>query len=143
MKYLLDTNVVSELRKARAGLAAANVVAWAQGISPDSLFLSVVTVEELEIGVLRMERRDPIQGVSLRQWLEASVLLGFADRLLSIDLAVARRCARLHVPDPRPIRDAYLAATAWVHGMTLVTRNEEDFAGTGVSVLNPWKAREL
>jgi predicted nucleic acid-binding protein len=103
-----------------------------------SLFMSVIGVQEIEIGVLLAERRDPPQGRMLRRWLEEHVLHAFADRLLPVDTSVARRSAALHVPNPRPVRDALMAATALVHGLTIVTRNVPDFRGTGVALLNPW-----
>lgn len=137
--YLLDTNVVAELRKAKAGKADAGVVRWANEVAPASLFLSTITVLEIELGVLLMERRDPAQGALLRTWMESHVLPAFAERILVIDSAVARRCARLHVPDPKSERDAFIAATALVHGMTVVTRNVADFNSTGVATLNPWE----
>ena len=136
--FLLDTNVVSELRKAKSGKADPNVVAWANTIPVPEMFLSSITVLELEAGVLLAERRDPAQGSILRVWLETRVLPTFADRVLPVDTAVALRCAKLHVPDPRPERDALIAATALVHGMCVVTRNVEDFQATGVGILNPW-----
>jgi toxin FitB len=136
--YLLDTNVVSELRKAKSGKADANVVAWANSVSAAQLFLSVITVLELETGVLLVERRDPAQGALLRAWLNVHVLPAFSDRIIALDTAVAQRCARLHVPDPRSDRDAIIAATALVHGMTIATRNTEDFIRTGVELMNPW-----
>ncbi|WP_342108543.1 type II toxin-antitoxin system VapC family toxin [Methylobacterium sp. SI9] len=136
--FLLDTNVVSELRKARTGRADPRVTAWASAIPASDLFLSVIVVQELEIGILQVERRDPAQGALLRAWLEDHVLPTFSDRLLPVDAAVARRSARLHVPDPRPYRDGLMAATALVRGMTVVTRNVADFATTGVPLLNPW-----
>lgn len=136
--YLLDTNVVSELRKARAGKADGKVTAWAEGIAASSLFLSAVTVLELETGVLLVERRDPSQGAILRTWLESRVFPAFSGRILAVDTAVALRCAKLHVPDPRSDRDALIAATALVHGLTVVTRNSADFEATGVGLLNPW-----
>ncbi len=136
--YLLDTNVVSELRKVRAGKADGLVASWAERVDAADLFLSVITIRELEIGVLLAERRDPSQGGILRSWLSNHVLPAFAGRILAVDTAVAQRSARLHVPDPRPVRDALIAATALVHGMTVVTRNVDDFAPTGVPILNPW-----
>jgi hypothetical protein len=139
--YLLDTHVVSELRKARAGKANENVTAWARTVSPASLFLPVIVIQELEIGTLLAERRDPSKGAILRAWLNDHVLPSFAERILPIDTAVARHSAALHIPDPRPIRDALIAATALTHGMTVVTRNVADFESTGVQLLNPWDRR--
>ena len=136
--YLLDTNVVSELRKIRLGRADPHVAAWADSVEATDLYLSVITLQELEIGVLLAERRDPSQGAVFRAWMNAHVLPAFSGRILSIDTAVAQRSARLHVPDPRPVRDGLIAATALVHGMTVVTRNVADFEPTGVMVLNPW-----
>lgn len=136
--YLLDTNVVSELRKVRAGKADSHVADWADSIDAGDLYLSVISLQELEIGVLLAERRDPSQGAIFRAWLNGHVLPAFAGRILVVDTAVAQRSARLHVPDPRPVRDALIAATALVHGMSVVTRNVADFEPTGVAVLNPW-----
>src|ERR1035437_2731237 len=136
--YLLDTNVVSELRKVRLGKADKNVAAWADSVEASNLYLSVITAQELEIGVLLAERHDPAQGALLRKWLNAQVLPAFNGRILAVDVAVAQRSARLHVPDPRPVRDGLIAATALVHGMTVVTRNVADFEPTGVLTLNPW-----
>jgi toxin FitB len=141
MSYLLDTNVVSELRKIRAGKADLNVAAWAETVDVHSLYISAITAQELEIGILLAERRDPQQGAILRQWLDAHVVPAFAGRILPVDMAVALRSARLHVPDPRPVRDGLIAATALVHGMTIVTRNVTDFEPTGAQILNPWLAR--
>jgi len=138
--FVLDTNVVSELRKVRQGKADANVVAWSQSVDAAELFVSAITIMELELGVLAIERKDAAQGALLRAWLEQHVLPEFADRTLAVDTAVAQRCARLHVPDKRGERDALIAATALVHGMTLVTRNIADFQPTGVDLLNPWEA---
>ena len=138
--FLLDTNVISELRKAKAGKADLNVTAWVRAIPAGSLFLSVIVVQELEIGVLLAERRDPAKGAILRTWLDDHVLPSFSERILPIDTAVARRSAALHVPHLRSVRDGLIAATALVHGMTVVTRNLADFAPTGVPLLNPWQA---
>jgi toxin FitB len=135
---VLDTNVVSELRKAKAGKADPNVAAWARGIPASSLYISAVTVLELETGILLVERRDPKQGLLLRTWMDEHVLPAFTGRVLSVDTAVAQQCARLHVPDRRADRDALIAATALVHGMTVATRNVADFSPMGVRVLDPW-----
>jgi toxin FitB len=137
--YLLDTNVISELRKVGDGKADAAVVAWVSSVDAGEMFISALTVMELEIGILRVERRDPAQGLRLRAWFETQVCPEFEERTLSIDGAIARRCARLHVPDPKSERDALIAATALEHGLTVVTRNMADFAATGVSLINPWK----
>jgi len=136
--FLLDTNVVSELRKARAGKADGHVTTWIRTVPAGSLFLSVIVIQELEIGTLLAERRDPPKGAILRAWLDEHVLPAFAERILPVDTAVALRSTALYVPDPRPIRDGLIAATALVHGMTVVTRNVADFASTGVPLLNPW-----
>lgn len=137
--YLVDTNVISELRKARSRKGDKNVLAWADSVPASSLYLSAITVLELELGILLIERRDPAQSTMLRSWLDTHVLPAFLDRVLPVDTVIARRCAKLHVPDRRPDRDALIAATALVHGMTMVTRNVHDFTGTGVEVINPWK----
>ncbi len=138
--YLLDTNVVSELRKSGSGRADARVMAWQAQVDPEACHLSAITVLELETGVLRIERRDAKQAALLRTWLDSRVLPEFAGRILSVDEVVARRCAGLHVPDPRSERDALIAATALVHGLTVVTRNTADFAAMGVALLDPWQA---
>lgn len=139
--YLLDTNVVSELR--RSTRCDASVAAWAASADPQRQFLSVISVLELQIGVMRVERRDAASGALLRQWLDERVLVTFADRILPIDTVVARTCAALHVPDPRPERDALIAATALHHRLSIVTRNVKDFAGLNVFVLNPWDPKAL
>jgi hypothetical protein len=136
--FVLDTNVVSELRKAKANKADANVTAWAASVPASALFVAAVTILELETGVLLVERRDASQGALLRGWMDDHVMPAFAGRVLPFDAAVARRCAQLHVPDPRSDRDAMIAATALVHGMTVVTRNVADFATTSVPLLDPW-----
>ncbi|HEY4172175.1 MAG TPA: type II toxin-antitoxin system VapC family toxin [Rhodopila sp.] len=135
---LLDTNVVSELRKVRSGRADPTVARWSETLDTADLFVSAITIFEIEIGVLLAERRDPLQGAVFREWLENHVLPAFDGRILPVDTAVARRAAKLHVPDPLPINDAFIAATALVHGMTVVTRNLADFASTGVPSFNPW-----
>lgn len=102
------------------------------------MYLSVITVMELETGILLLQRKDAAQGAVLAEWFEKQVLPSFAGRILPVNLAVARRCAALHAPDPRSYRDALIAATALEAGLTVATRNVADFEPTGVSVLNPW-----
>ena len=132
--FLLDTNVVSELR--RAERAAPAVLAWARTTQASELFISSIRV--LERGVMQLERRDPRQGAVLRAWLDTQVMPAFEGRVLAVDAAVARRCAAVHVPDPRPERDGLIGATAMEHGFTLVTRNVADFQIPGIKLLNPW-----
>jgi predicted nucleic acid-binding protein len=111
---------------------------WADSVDAGSLHISAITILELEIGILQVQPRDAWQGALLRTWFDTLVLPEFQGGILPVDTAVARSCARLHVPDPRAERDALIAATALVHGMTVVTRNLADFAPTGVPLLNPW-----
>jgi hypothetical protein len=139
MMFVLDTNVVSELRKVRLGKANTNVTAWTESVDASDLFVSAITIMELELGVLTIERKDATQGAMLRSWLAQHVLPEFSGRTLPVDTAVAQRCVKLHVPDKRGERDALIAATALVHGMTVVTRNVSDFKPTGVTLINPWE----
>ncbi len=134
--FLLDTNVLSELR--RPDKADRRVWTWASAIPTDSFYLSAISVLEIELGALLVARRDAAQGATLRAWIDAQVMPRFEHRILPVDTEVARRCAQLHVPDPRGERDALIAATAIVHGFKLVTRNVQDFEPTGVALLNPW-----
>jgi predicted nucleic acid-binding protein len=137
--YLLDTNVLSELRKLATGKADLNVKLWAESADPETLFVSVITLLELETGMLLIARRDRHQGEVLRSWLQDYLLPAFSNRILMVDLGIARRCAALSIPDPRPRRDSLIAATALVHRLTVVTRNVSDFTPSGVPVVNPWE----
>jgi toxin FitB len=138
--YVLDTNLVSELRKVRSGQADAGVAAWASGVAVAEAFVSAITLHELEHSVLLVERRDPAAGAVLRRWLDTSVTEAFADRVLAVDADVAQRAAALHVPDPAPSRDAFIGATALVHRMAVVTRNAPHFTRfAGLDVVNPWR----
>ena len=139
MMYLLDTKVISELRRGGHGMADQAVYLWASREVMNQQYVSAITIEELEIGVLRIERRDLIQGRLLRTWLEDVVNVAFEGRILPVDLAVVQQSARLRVSNPRPIRDGFIAATALVHGMPVVTRNVADFESMGVPLLNPWQ----
>ncbi len=134
--HLLDTNVVSVFR--RIDRAPQEVIDWAASVDAEDFYLSVITVLEIEQGILRKARTDEAQANLYRDWLEHDILVRFEERILPVDLAVARRCAALHVPDPKSERDALIAATALIHGMTVVTRNEDDFRTTGVTLINPW-----
>ena len=134
--FVLDTNVVSELR--RPEKTDPRVAAWAGAVPLARTFLSVITILEIELGALSVERRDLAQGRVLRTWIDSQILPRFEGRVLPIDTTVAQRCAQLHAPDPRAERDALIGATALVHGMTVVTRNVSDFEPLGVQILNPW-----
>jgi len=138
--FLLDTNVISELRKAKNGKAHPRVVQWSTAQDISDLFISAITLMELEVGVLRAHRKDARTGLALRNWLQNRVINNFQDRILPFGADEAVCCAKLHVPDQRPERDAIIAATAIVHGMIVVTRNVVDFPATGVTILNPWDA---
>lgn len=136
--YLLDTNALSELRKRRSGKISAAVEAWAGSVDQADMFLSVITIMEIELGIALLERRDTRQAGVLRLWLHDKVMPAFAGRILPVDPTIALRCARLHVPDTKSERDAWIAATGLVHDLTIVTRNVVDFAGTDVTLLDPW-----
>lgn len=136
--YILDTNVISELRKAHSGKADTSVIVWANSVHASTLFASVISLMELELGILSLGRKDQAQAAMLRKWFEGAVLPEFSKRTLSVDTQVALLCAKLHVPDKRSERDALIAATAIAHSMTVVTRNTSDFQQTGASLLNPW-----
>ena len=138
---LLDTNVISELR--RPEKADSNVLAWASTIPAASFFISAISILEIELGALLIARKDAAQGAILRSWIDDQILPRFDGRILAVDTVVAQRCARLHVPDPRTERDALIAATAMVHGLTVVTCNVTDFEPVGVPLLNPWKPRQI
>lgn len=143
MRFLLDTNVVSELRKIGDRKADANVAAWIDAEDAESFFVSAITILELERGVLGVQRRNAAQGARLRAWLDNHVRPEFAGRILPVDDAVVTRCAHLHVPDRRNEADALIAATALVHDMTIATRNLRDFEGTGVVVVDPWQGESV
>jgi predicted nucleic acid-binding protein len=138
VSYLLDTNVVSELR--RPDRARPSVVAWAASVPVSAMALSAISILELRLGMLQLARRDPTAGAAIGNWIDRQVVDRFRDRILPVDLEVVLKCAELHVPDPRSERDALIAATALVNNLTVVTRNTGDFAQTGVKLLNPWDA---
>ena len=136
--FVLDTNVITELRRGKPHQSA-EVRAWAAGQASSKLFLSAITILELEMGILALERRTPPQGNALRVWL-TGMRGAFAGRILPFTDITATVCAALHVPNPRSERDAMVAATALEHGFTVVTRNMPDFTNTGVQLVNPWMA---
>jgi len=138
--FLLDTNVVSEIRKIKSQRANPQVVTWVSRVNTDLTFISIITLQELEMGVLLAQRRDPVAGATLRSWLDNDVVDAFALRILSIDARVARIAAALHIPDPAPTTDALIAATAMAHNMVMVTRNTKDFQRFHqLDILNPWE----
>jgi predicted nucleic acid-binding protein len=134
--FVVDTNVLSELRAGKPK-PSASVRAWAASVPASQLFLSAVTIWELEMGVLALERSTPPQGRTLRTWL-AGIEASFAGRILPFTGKTAPICAALNVPNRRPARDSMIAATALEHRMTVVTRNMADFAGTGVPLIDPF-----
>ena len=134
--FVLDTNVISELR--RPTKANAKVLAWANATPVSQTYVSAITILEIELGALLMERKDKAHAKVLRAWIDAQILPRFEGRILAVDTAVALCCARLHVPATRAERDALIGATAKVHAMTVVTRNIADFGMAGIKVLNPW-----
>jgi toxin FitB len=136
VSYLLDTNVISELR--RPEKASPNLLKWAAGISVDKFYLSAISIMEIKIGVLSLERKDRGQGLRIREWFERQVLSQFWHRILPVDVNVAQICAELHVPNRVSERDALIAATALVRDFFVVTRNVKDFQATGVKLVDPW-----
>lgn len=137
--YLLDTNVISELRKSKAAIANQGVTEWASDVPAALMFMSVISLHELEHGVLLAQRSDPVKGTILRSWLDNSVIPAFHEHILPVDTDVVLHAAALHVPDPAPFRDALIGASALVHGLIVVTRNTRDFDPfDGLNVLNPW-----
>ena len=137
--YVLDTNVISELRRGKPAQSV-EVCAWAARVQASQQFLSAITIMELEMGILLLERKTPPHGRALRAWFDG-VRVAFAGRVLPFTEGVAMRCARLHVPGRRPERDSMIAATALEHGFAVVTRNVRDFEGTGIALHNPWSAK--
>lgn len=137
MKFLLDTSVIAELRKgARANL---QVRSWFETLDPEAIVLSVLTIGEIRRGIENVRRRDPAGAKALERWLRRLVA-EHRDRILPVDLPITEVWGRLNVPDPLPVINALLAATAKVHGLTLVTRNVKDVARTGVELMNPFDA---
>lgn len=134
MTYLLDTNVVSEVRKRHPD---PRVLAWYGRVASADLFISALTVGEFRLGIERLRRRDAAQADLLEQWLRGLQVI-YADHIVDVDAGVAEQWGRLNVPDPLPVIDGLLAASAITHGCTLVTRNVADVAGTGVPLINPF-----
>lgn len=140
--YLLDTNVASEMRRSGSPKVDSNFQGWIDQVDLDQCYLAVITIMEIERGVINLERKDPQQGKVLRHWFETRILIEFDGRILPLDLEGARACAQMHVPHNRPENDAQLAAIAAVNGLTIVTRNTKDFAALGVALINPWDQLE-
>jgi predicted nucleic acid-binding protein len=140
--YLLDTPVISELRKARTGGCDAGVMRWASGIARQNLYMSAISLLELENGVAKVERRDKTLAAPLRLWLDEQVMTAFDGRILPVDVAIVKKRAGLAQTESKPEakneRDALLAATAQVHGLVLVTRNTSAFKASRIKLFNPW-----
>ena len=136
--YLIDTNIISEMRKIRHRKADPNVTAWVNSVNPNLFYTSIVVMMELQRGVMGKHRTDPEQGKRLQQWFDISVKGIFDKRVLYINDHIADVCAGIHVPNPKPENDAWIAATAIAHGLTLVTRNVSDFDGIAVDIINPF-----
>jgi predicted nucleic acid-binding protein len=135
--FLLDTNVVSELR--RTERADISVVRWSQAQDPATFHISVVTLMEIRHGALLIQRRDARQAAVFLRWLNDRILSEFRERTIPVSAEIALACAALHVPNPKSERDAWIAATALVLDMTVVTRNTRDFDQTGAKLFNPWE----
>lgn len=134
--FLIDTNILSEFR--RPERVNPGVMAWAKGTTPTDLFISAITLFEIELGATQAARKDAAKGRMLRRWIETKVMPAFQSRIIAVDASVAQRCAALHVPDPRPQRDSLIAATVLVHRITVITRNVRDFEPMGVQLLSSW-----
>ncbi len=138
MRYLVDTNVISEFRKINSGKANKKVVNFFKHASPSDIYMSIITFYEFEKGIKQMELRDRKQGALLCDWLENHVIKYWGDNILPIDINVARVCADLHVPDPKNVSDSFIVATAIVHSLPLVTRNVRGFQSIDVTLINPF-----
>jgi toxin FitB len=137
LKYLIDTNVISELRKGERADPA--VTSWFAALADEEVYLSVLTIGEIRRGIESIRRRDPDAGAALDSWL-GRVYGAHRDRIVGIDRAIAEEWGRMNVPELLPVIDGLLAATAKVTGLVVATRNSEDFAGSGVSLVNPFSA---
>lgn len=136
--YLLDTNIISELRLIPKNKANIHVEQWAKSCKSHQFFVSTISLMELEKGCLLKKRKDTQQGDMLLKWFYHTVIPSFENCILVIDTLVASVCASLHIPNPRPENDTWIAATAIVHDLILVTRNVKDYAGLPVKILNPF-----
>lgn len=134
MTYLLDTNVISEIRKRSPD---PQVLAWYNSLAAEAAFISALTISEIRQGIERLRRKDQEQADLLQRWLEG-LRTRYADHIIAVDAAVADEWGRMNVPDPLPVIDGLLAATAKAHGLTFVTRNTADLARSGAALLNPW-----
>ncbi len=138
--YLLDTNVISELRLGKPE-PSARVLQWAGQQRDQQFYMSSVTLLELEYGIQKLEARPTPQGQAMRRWLE-QLKAAYASRILPFAAKTAVLCASLHIPNPRSERDAMIAAVALEHSFAVVTRNTKDFEGAGLALINPWLVKE-
>lgn len=136
--FLLDTNVVSDLRKVKSGNVDPDFREWASNLQIHQAYISVMTIFEIEMGIAKKERKDAVQGAILRDWFENKVRPTFKDRVLPITSEISTCAANLHVPDPKSDRDAFIAATGLEHGLIVVTRNIDDFINMQVGLFNPY-----
>lgn len=138
MRYLFDTNVISELRKP-PGRVNPRVASWADNLAEGNVYISSISVFEIERGILLKQRTDPVQAERLRDWFNGQVKVQFKGRILPFDEDVASVAAAMHVPDPKATADSLIAATAQVHSLIVATRNTPGFESMGVELVNPWE----
>lgn len=140
--YLLDTNVISELRKIPKSTADKNVMAWAKSVDSTLMFMSTITIFEIELGIQLHRQKDATQSLMLHDWFHGHVMPLFAGRVLPVNEIIALTAAELNCPNRRPLNDSLILATGKVHQLIIVTRNEKDFEGAGIKVLNPWGSEQ-
>lgn len=138
--FLLDTNVISELRKIKIGKANKGLEIWSKNHNKKIMFLSVISLLELEIGALSLERKDPKQGTVIRMWIDEIIKPKFKDRIIPVSTKTVLICSKMHIPNRKSITDSLIAATAIEHNLTVITRNEKDFEETGAKIFNPFSS---
>ena len=137
--YLLDTNILGDIRKSHHPNCPALFKQWLNHVDLNLCYLSVISIYEIEQGILRKERTDTIQGQLLRTWFEQKIQPEFHHRILDLNTNIALKTAQLHVPNPASLADSFIGATALQHNLTLITRNTKDFQSFGVKLFNPFE----